>query len=227
MKQKIPTVLGVFFVLSGCAQLYEPKPVVTPVTENTMVTRTSSITHTYVLDRNSKYFTCTEPLPDAAFSQGESGSTSISILNFGSSPEKASESDNSEELEMTGRTPGVLMTRELFFRLCEFSRNYRLTKEEAKAMYLKTLDTVNEGWKSESARTTVNIGETESHTINQTFTGDAPAVSGVSSGSSSGYPTIPDSGGSSSGSEDGQYSSEVIDDSTASQSSSNGGSGAF
>ena len=63
-----------------------------------------------------------------------------------------------------GRTPAVLMTREWFFRSCEFSRNYNLTKQEAYQLYLKTLAAVMAGWGKEAAQTTVNIGDTETVT---------------------------------------------------------------
>ena len=68
--------------------------------------------------------------------------------------------EKSGEREMVGRTPAVLMARELFFRLCEFSRNHDLTKNDAMALYRKTLDAVKEVWQTEARKTTVNIGET-------------------------------------------------------------------
>ncbi len=38
-----------------------------------------------------------------------------------------------------GRDRAVLLGRDLLYRTCEFSLNYRLSKEEAKALYIKTL----------------------------------------------------------------------------------------
>lgn len=65
---------------------------------------------------------------------------------------------------MAGRTPAILMTRELFFRACEFSQNYKLNKDEALTLYNKTLDTIATVWATEAGNTTVTIGDTVSST---------------------------------------------------------------
>lgn len=103
---------------------------------------TSSLSHVFVRDGSSSYITCTQPSPDAAFDQSETADISISLISVGES-DAAGEEENSAEVEMAGRTPAVLMTRELFYRACEFSMNYKLSKEEALSLYTKTLDTVN------------------------------------------------------------------------------------
>jgi hypothetical protein len=59
---------------------------------------------------------------------------------------------------MNGRSPAVLITRELFYRLCETYTNFNLTKEEALPLFQKVLDLVGKGWTAEAAKTAVSIG---------------------------------------------------------------------
>jgi hypothetical protein len=148
-------------LITGCAGVEEPRPTVTEVNEETIITSTASVSHTLVLDRNTDFMTCTTPSPDATFSQGADGTASV---NVGVQAEKAGFGESLTENGLGGRTPAVLMTRELFFRSCEFSRNYNLTKAEAYQLYLKTLAAATAGWAKEAAQTTVNIGETETVT---------------------------------------------------------------
>jgi len=171
-------------LLAGCSQFYEPKPTVEKVSADTAISKTSSLTTTYAMDRDSKIFFCSEPPPDSAFSQGETAGLSLSFLNFGGGTDQTEESDDSQEIEMAGRTPATMMTHALFFRLCEFSRNYKLSKDEATAIYLKTLDAVSAGWQTESKNTKVTVGDTVSHTFNQTITGDGPTISGLGASTS-------------------------------------------
>ena len=119
---------------------------------------------------------------------------SLSFLNFGSGSDGTQQSEDSAETELTGRTPGVLMTRELFFRLCEFSRNYDLTKEEAKALYVQTLQTVSGGWNNEIGNTSIKIGETATHVVNQTVSDAATTAEGqtATDANAAGTSTTPD-----------------------------------
>ena len=67
--------------------------------------------------------TCTMPQPDATFSVTTEEGVGLAIGS-----EEATM--GSSEAEMVGRTPTVLMSRELFFRTCEFSVNYNLSKKK-------------------------------------------------------------------------------------------------
>ena len=147
--------------MTGCAGAEEPRPTVTQVKEETIITSTASVSHTLILDRNTDFMTCTTPSSDATFSQGADGSASKGLTG---SSEKAGFGESSQENSLGGRTPAVLMTRELFFRSCEFSRNYNLSKAEAYQLYLKTLAAVSDGWAKEATQTTVTIGETDTVT---------------------------------------------------------------
>jgi len=147
---------------AGCSDLYEPTVQTSHLEKDSIISFTASLSHTLVQSDQFKYRTCSQPPPDAAFQQGESGDVNVSIVSVGGGGETdgADESSDSNEVEMAGRTPAVLITRELFFRACEFSHNHALSKEEAIALYNKTLDAVSTGWAAEAAQTTVTIGDT-------------------------------------------------------------------
>ena len=152
--------------VGGCSNLYEPSPITTPVKDETIISRTASLSNVYILDKETSFVTCSEPPPDASFSQSDAADFSFSLFHTGGS-DKEHEGEESEEASLVGRSPGVLIARELFFRACEFSRNYELNKAEAISLYKETLLAVEKGWKSEGTNTTVKIDESETQTINQ------------------------------------------------------------
>ena len=61
---------------------------------------------------------------------------------------------------MVGRTPAVLITRELFYRACELTVNANLDSKDALDLFYKVLNVVDDGWKREGGNTTVKIGDT-------------------------------------------------------------------
>lgn len=155
---KLWTVAAALLPLTACTAGYRPAVTQTTLTDNTIVSRTAGLAHTYVLDRESRFVTCSEPTPDTGFDQGEDGNLNVSIVHLGGSDDIGN-AETSQETELAGRTPSVLMARELFFRLCEFNRNYNMSSDQAKAMYLQTLDVVKSGWLLEAQNTKVNIGD--------------------------------------------------------------------
>lgn len=132
--------VAILLTLTGCATMYEPKPEIIKLQNGEVVSSTAAVRHVYVLDKNSSYWICAEPPSDAAFSQTESSDIQISLISYGGKGNDAGgESDESTELEMSGRSPGLLIARELLYRLNEFSYNQKLTKEEAIALYRENL----------------------------------------------------------------------------------------
>ena len=60
---------------------------------------------------------------------------------------------------MSGRTPAVLMTRELFYRACELMMNAQLDKNESIQIFNNVLKTVGQGWEREGANTKVSVSD--------------------------------------------------------------------
>ncbi len=190
------TLAAVALLLGACADAYEPVPKTTSLTPDTIVSNTASLSHIYVRNAASQFVTCTTPQPDAVFDQGETADINISLISVSGGSDAGGEGEDTQEIEMAGRTPAVLMARELFFRACEFSQNYRLTKDEALGLYKNTLDVVGRGWAKEAGQTTVTIGDklqTTSGTTNKST--ETGSVSAAESKTTSGTPatSVPDS----------------------------------
>jgi hypothetical protein len=164
------SLIGFALSLSACSSGYEPDIQRSEIEGGSIYSSLPSLTETVVTKIDSKLYSCLGRGADATFNQADGGDFSLSLIAVGTSSQgdQASNTQSSNEDEMSGRTPGVLMARELFFRTCEFSKNYQLSKDEALDLYKKTLDTVSQGWVAEVAKTTITIGETS--TVNDTNT---------------------------------------------------------
>lgn len=76
-----------------------------------------------------------------------------------------SENSNVGEIALGGRSPSVLITRELMYRACEMSLNLNLSSEQAIEIYLKTLSAIpaiagansGAGTKVQSANVSSNV----------------------------------------------------------------------
>lgn len=186
--------------LTGCSAVQVPAPQQTNLDNNHILTTTSGQGQIYVLSRDSNHYLCSLPQPDSAFDQKDDGDLTISLVN--TQGEGSDIDESSEEVELAGRTPAVLLARELFFRACEFSANYKLEKEEAKSIYLKTLEGVFENWKVEASRTTINVGDVVNNrtsvdeTISSTKANSTPTTTPAASTTATSSPSTPlNSGG--------------------------------
>ena len=156
--KKIFSVLISFFaftLLTNCASLERPKPTGHLIKDQTFVQQTAGQSFIRMTDKNgTAIHTCTMPQPDATFSVTTEEGMGLSIGS-----EEATM--GSSEAEMVGRTPTVLMSRELFFRTCEFAVNYNLNKKEATDLFNKTLDTVISLATIQANNTTVTVGDSD------------------------------------------------------------------
>jgi hypothetical protein len=169
--------------LAGCTDLYEPKPVSTALPGGTILSSPASMSQTFYTNGSEQPFFCTEPPPDAAFGQSSSSDISLSLVSVGGS-DSGDEAESSAEVEMVGRTPAVLLAREMFFRTCELSRNFDLSKDEALNLFRETLAVVGEGWKVEGANTTVKVSETENIAVSDAVSEHESTRTSSSSGGS-------------------------------------------
>ena len=186
-KNTINILLSLFVVtlLTNCTTLERPKPTGHLIKDQTFVQQTAGQSFIRMTDKNgTAIHTCTMPQPDATFSVTTEEGLGLSIGS-----EEATV--GSSEAEMVGRTPTVLMSRELFFRTCEFAVNYNLSKKEATDLFNKTLDTVISLATIQANNTTVTVGDTVAtatantdgadSTTTTTVTGDDDADSSNSS----------------------------------------------
>jgi hypothetical protein len=80
---------------------------------------------------------CLAPPPDAVSSSSLGGGLTVDGTGI-------SEESRRGAAVLGGRGPLELTSRELLYRACEFSMNYRLEKHEALELYEKTLATIRE-----------------------------------------------------------------------------------
>jgi len=148
--------------LSACTSLFEPKVESEEIEKNQMLSSLPSLSHTTITTSGSDVYSCLGRGADATFGQSDGGDISLALVSTTASNSngKSGSSEGSHETEMSGRTPTVLLAREFFYRACEFSHNYKLSKEEALSLYLKTMSTVSERWQAETTNNTITIGDT-------------------------------------------------------------------
>jgi hypothetical protein len=159
MRTKILTVA--VMLLAGCSNAYEPKLKVGSLENEAVLSGTGSIGVTIIQDPKNLRKVCMGRGVEAAFDQSDSGSISVSLVSIGKSDsDSASNAEKSGEEEMVGRTPAVLITRELFYRACELTVNANLDSKDALELFYKVLNVVDDGWKREGGNTTVKIGDT-------------------------------------------------------------------
>lgn len=156
------------------SEIFEPAPHIVPVETDTMLSAAGSVQRTLVSDPATRTFVCDLPQPDAALDIAESGHIGIGLAT--GVQDSGSATANVADNNLGGRDTSVLITREMFYRTCEFSRNYRLTKDEAHRLFLTTLQVAKEGWKESvnydaiieaELRKTTSISKSLSGTISQ------------------------------------------------------------
>lgn len=184
-----PLLLATFSLLGGCAMapadLNLNNPALAP---NTAITSTAAASNLIVLSRTDGRYICAQPAPDATYDSGISDSLSLSLPTN----ERGANSlgSNANEIALGGRTPTLLMTRELMYRTCEFSNNQNLNKTEATALFTQVLKTIAAGWATEAANTKISVGERMQ--AESTGGGQAGALTtGISTAGSSGTTTTP------------------------------------
>ena len=156
---KIFLLLALTFYMTGCSS-YKPEPHITSDGEGVIFSSdTAALSTTKIQNGNNLHIICKAPPPDASFSEASGLNLEFSIVKSTTQNSKNNEggSQSVNELELAGRTPSVLLAREVFFRTCEFSDNFKLTKEEALVIFNKSLDTVGQNWALETNKTTINI----------------------------------------------------------------------
>ncbi len=154
-------------LVSGCSSVYAPIPHQVALQSDTALASTAVINHTFIRSKNDNILVCSQNSADAAFDQGSNESLNAS-LPTGSS-EGIGNQSSADDVEMSGRTPSLLMARELMYRSCEFAANYNLNKEDAQALYEKTLNLIGTVWATEAGNTTISISDALKSSADTTF----------------------------------------------------------
>lgn len=128
------------FAVTGCSSILTPKPMVTDNFKGIHIySTTSDMQSSFLKDSGSGEHFCDARASDVADTQ--SAGVGISAALTGQT-EGFSESASRGALALGGRTPAVLITRELMYRTCEMIMNLSLDQDAALALYIKTLDII-------------------------------------------------------------------------------------
>jgi hypothetical protein len=157
---KLSFFLVVAFAVVGCDVIETIS--VTKTDDDTSVISTNAANGVSILkNRDSTNIVCIGPGPDAlAGSQVQ-----ISNLMPGSGDEAAS----SNEAEMSGRTPTLLMMRHATFNLCNMYQNGVIDRAEYLSLHKKQFDTVSDLMAKELLNTSVTITETAARSAEASY----------------------------------------------------------
>jgi len=152
--------LGVILFLGACAS-WDHKAEIEGLPDEGFVFASPSLATMIIQDPKNLRKTCLGRGADAVFQESESSDFALTLVSIGNSDSDSIGEENSAgEEEMTGRSPSVLLARELFYRACELTNNANLTDKDAVKLFNAVLNVVKEGWLQEGKNTKITVGET-------------------------------------------------------------------
>jgi hypothetical protein len=165
--KRLITCLFLILNLGGCTWLNQPEHL--SLNHLTAIEGDASTTLLIAGSKETPFNICSQPAPDAVRSENVSEDMSFSFISIGSQAQDAKAADSSDEEEMVGRTPAVLLSREMFYRLCEFFHNVDLSTDQKIDLYKATLDAATKISIEEGKNTSIRIGETLETVINNSY----------------------------------------------------------
>jgi len=99
-----------------------------------------------ITDPSVKERICKTPNPDVLAGETKSEGMSIAGLmpSASSGTNSLTESQGFSATTLGGRTPSVLITRDILYRICEMTSNLQLNSEDTVKAYLSALDRITE-----------------------------------------------------------------------------------
>lgn len=142
---------------------------------------TADIRATHMIKKDSNYWLCVEPAPDAAFSYDDDAD--LSLITIGQKDgEKIA--NGTEDLPLSGRTSYLLLARELNYRICEMAGNTHATFDQYFKAYQANLNVIEKVAIAEapniSHKTNVNISTGVQSAINYNQDGTKPSSNNMS-----------------------------------------------
>ena len=171
--------------LSACSSQFEPFFDSAGLPDSGVMSGGASLTNLIVQDPKRLKRICMGRGTDAVIQQSDSANFDLSLISVGkkTDSEKSAIQDNAGEQEMAGRTPAVLLAREIFYRGCEFSNNFNLNKDEALGVFKASLDAIEKIWLIEAQNTKTTVGDSldvkESDIVSTTRTNTGTADTGT------------------------------------------------
>lgn len=138
---KITFCLTIIVVLSACSSIQPLEVKFKPIKDYGIYSTSAATKSTIIRNKNDQQIVCSEPSPDATFNEQDKESLGFSLLHIG---DKTTEGLSEGETEggLGGRSVNVLLTREMYFRMCEFFANSNLPDSMKIKIYNATLASI-------------------------------------------------------------------------------------
>jgi hypothetical protein len=174
-KKRLALILSTLFAVNGCS-VAPPKPGITASVDGMKIySSTSDMQSAFLKDNNSQEHFCDSRISDVADTESNSMGLGFSVVG---KSESINEGASRGAISLGGRSPAVLITREVMYRTCEMVMNLDLDKKEALDIYIYTLDLVRSVAQSDTAKGTASI--VGSAPVKNTHT-SAPVISSSTS----------------------------------------------
>jgi hypothetical protein len=153
-QNRLAFILTTLFAVTGCS-VTPPKPGITASLDGIKIySSTSDMQSSFLKSRNSGEHFCDSRMSDVA--DTESASVGLGVSVVGKS-ESVNDGASRGAVSLGGRSPAVLITREVMYRTCEMVMNLDLNKKEALDLYIQTLNLVKSVAQSDTAVGTTSI----------------------------------------------------------------------
>ncbi|MEM0988603.1 MAG: hypothetical protein AAGK00_06955 [Pseudomonadota bacterium] len=149
-------IVAAAIAVSGCND-FQPHLSQTPSEGDFVIAASAALRPGIVHQLGDRDWVCMPPPPDAGFREAETAALEINIFTVSTGDDAASAAAESGEEEFLGRTPALLLARELFFQQCLAAFNLKLNKAEAIAFYKQNLDVIQQIFATEASQTTITV----------------------------------------------------------------------
>jgi hypothetical protein len=129
------------FVLASCTAI-RPLEVKYQGIKSSGFYSTSAATKSSVVRQvNDNLIVCSEPAPDATYDEEANASLDLDLFTIGNKDSEGS-SEGEVEAGLGGRSVNVLLTREMYYRMCEFFANTNMPDSLKVEIYKTTLQSI-------------------------------------------------------------------------------------
>ncbi|MFT5453335.1 MAG: hypothetical protein ACI9N9_002841 [Enterobacterales bacterium] len=153
-KYRLALILSTLFVITGCS-VAPPKPGISASLDGLIIySATSDMQSAFLKSSSSGEHFCDSRMSDVADTESVSVGLGYSAVGLS---EGINEGASRGAVSLGGRSPAVLITREVMYRTCEMVMNLDLNKKEALDLYIHTLNLVKSVALSDTGTGTASI----------------------------------------------------------------------
>jgi|GEM_PF-5416224 len=171
--------LAVIFCLMGCASTPTYYKANKDKSRGSTLTYSPDLRSVHLITKDGKQWIIAEPTADVALDASDSSDFSLSLVSAGGKNDSDEDQNSSSSIStaLPGRTPSLLLARELNYRLAEMAFNTDMQPEKYHEMFSKIISTIQAVSEAEiekstfthsfSMSETTNVSETLSETATQ------------------------------------------------------------